>query len=101
MNEITLERSQATSAAAIQQAVDGLGPPGGRVVLPAMELELDRGIELGSNVTLVGQGRDTVLRKAKGRVYPLSGYHNYGMCDIPLMHTQGLVPGMTVAIRGV
>ncbi|MCD6284988.1 MAG: right-handed parallel beta-helix repeat-containing protein [Anaerolineae bacterium] len=99
MNEIRLDRSQVRSAAAIQQVIDGLGLHGGRVVLPAMELELDRGIELRSNVTLVGQGRDTVLRKAKGRVYPLSGYHNYGMCDVPLMHTQGLVPGMTVAIR--
>ena len=99
MNEIRLKRSQATSAAEIQEAIDGLGSCGGRVVLPAMELELDRGIELRPNVTLVGQGRDTVLRKAPGRIYPLSGYHNYGMCDIPLMHTQGLVRGMTVAIR--
>ncbi|MGC9522675.1 MAG: right-handed parallel beta-helix repeat-containing protein [Anaerolineae bacterium] len=99
MREITLEASQVTSASEIQAAIDALGAEGGRVVLPALEVELDRGIELRSSVTLVGQGRKTLLRKAPGRVYPLSGYHNYGMLDVPLLHTEGLAPGMTVAIR--
>ncbi len=99
MQEITLRTSQVTSALDIQAAIDALGAEGGRVVLPALEVELDRGIELRSNVTLVGQGRDTLLRKAPGRVYPLSGYHNYGMLDVPLLHTEGLRPGMTVAVR--
>jgi hypothetical protein len=99
MEEIKLTVSDITSAAAIQGAIDALGAAGGRVVLPAMELELDRGIELRSNVALVGQGRETVLRKAPGCIYPLSGYHNYGMLDVPLIYTDGLVPGMTVAIR--
>ncbi|MGC9349313.1 MAG: right-handed parallel beta-helix repeat-containing protein [Anaerolineae bacterium] len=85
-NEIRLAPHEATSAEAVQ-------------VLPAAELALDRGIELRSNVALVGQGRDTVLRKEPGRLYPLSGYHNYGMLDVPLMFTEGLKPGMTVAIR--
>ncbi len=97
--EIQLSRAQVTCAADIQQAIDALGPDGGRVMLPAFELELDRGIELRSNVILQGQGRDTVLRKAPGQVYPLSGYHNYGMLDVPLMFTDGLMPGMTVAVR--
>ena len=97
--EIRMTRAGATSAAAIQQAIDALATTGGRVILPATELELDRGLELRSNVELVGQGPDTVLRKAPGRVYPLSGYHNYGMLDVPLMFTDGLEPGMTVAIR--
>jgi hypothetical protein len=99
MTEIELSVDQATSAADIQRAIDALGPDGGRVVLPAMEVELDRGLELRSNVTLVGHGRDTLLRKAAGRIYPLSGYHNYGMLDVPLMFTDGLAPGMTVAVR--
>lgn len=99
MQEIKLQAPQVTSAADIQQAVDALGAAGGRVVLPALELVLDRGIELHSNVELVGQGRNTVLRQAPGRIYPLSGYHNYGMLDVPLMFTDGLVPGMTVTIR--
>lgn len=104
MDEIKLVAPDLTApdvqpAVVIQEAVDSLGAGGGRVVLPAVEVELDRGIALRSHVTLVGQGRDTVLRKAPGRVYPLAGYHNYGMLDVPLAYTGGLAPGMTVAVR--
>jgi hypothetical protein len=96
---IHLTRDKVTSAAAIQAAIDSLGEAGGRVVLPAVDLVLDRGLELRSNVELVGQGENTVLRKAPGRVYPLAGYHNYGMYDVPLEFTDGLELGMTVAVR--
>jgi hypothetical protein len=64
-----------------------------------MDLVLDRGLELRSGIQLVGQGEDTVLRAAPGRVYPLAGYHNYGMHDVPLEYADGLEPGMTVAVR--
>lgn len=99
MRVIQLTREKVTSASAIQAAIDSLGEAGGRVVLPAMDLVLDRGLELRSNVELVGQGENTVLRKAPGRVYPLAGYHNYGMYDVPLEFTDGLELGMTVAVR--
>jgi hypothetical protein len=99
MQIINLTPEQLKSAAMLQNAIDALGRAGGRVVLPEMELILDRGIELRSNVALVGQGDKTVLRKAPGRIYPLSGYHNYGMLDVPLMFTSGLEKGMTVAVR--
>jgi hypothetical protein len=83
----------------IQDAIDAVARAGGgRVILPALELELDRGLELRAGTELVGQGERTVLRKAAGRVYPLTGYHNYGMCDVPLVSTAGLVPGMTVSV---
>jgi len=82
MRELRPDTSEVTSAAALQQMVDSLGEAGGRIVLPAMELEMDRGIALGPNVELVGQGRSTVLRKAPGRIYPLAGYHNYGMREV-------------------
>jgi polygalacturonase len=98
-HEIHLSPAEAASASAIQQAIDSLGIAGGRIVLPEMELALDRGIELRSNVELAGQGPGTLLRKTHGRIYPLSGYHNYGMHDVPLEHTEGLEPGMTVAVR--
>jgi len=88
------------SAAAIQTVIDQAAEAGGgRVVLPAGELVLDRGLELRSNVELVGQGGNTILRKAPGRVYALTGYHNYGMCDVPLATTEGLAPGMTVSVH--
>jgi hypothetical protein len=88
-----------STAAAIQQVIDGLPPEGGRVILPSGEWLLDRGIALRSGVELAGQGVDTLLKKAPGRVYPFTGYHNYGMCDVPLMFTDGLEVGMTVAVR--
>ena len=95
--QLTVEEAQ--TAARIQQAIDELGAEGGQVVLPEGEFVLDRGLELRSRIELRGQGQGTVLRKAPGRVYPLSGYHNYGMCDVPLEFTDGLEPGMTVAVR--
>jgi hypothetical protein len=99
MRTIHLRATELTSAADIQRAIDALPADGGRVVLPEMDLTLDRGIQLRSGVELVGQGRRTVLRQARARVYPLSGYHNYGMRDVPLQFTDGLAPGMTVTMR--
>jgi polygalacturonase len=96
---IELEEREATSAVAIQEAIDALDGVGGKVVLPAVDVVLDRGLALRSGVELAGQGRTTVLRKAPGQVYPLAGYHNYGMYDVPLAFVDGLETGMTVAIR--
>ncbi|MCC7261125.1 MAG: right-handed parallel beta-helix repeat-containing protein [Candidatus Latescibacteria bacterium] len=99
MKEHLLNSEDARSAAAIQCALDALAPTGGRLVLPELDLELDRGLRLHSGVELVGQGPKTVLRKGPGRVYPLSGYHNYGMADVPLIDAGGLEVGMTVSIH--
>ena len=99
MQERRLTPGEASSAARIQVAIDELAGTGGRLVLPEMALTLDRGLSLRSGVELTGQGAGTVLRKGEGRVYPLSGYHNYGMCDLPLRSTAGLEVGMTVSIH--
>ena len=96
--ERKLTSTEAASGAAIQRAIDQLAG-GGRLVLPAMELELDRGLHLRSGVEVVGQGKATVLRKGPGRIYPLSGYQNYGMCDVPLRSVAGLEVGMTVSVH--
>ena len=71
MTELKLSGADAATAAAIQKAIDSLGPDGGRVVLPQAEIDLDRGLELRAGVELVGQGRGTVLRKSPCRLYPL------------------------------
>jgi hypothetical protein len=97
--ELHLDRSEARDARAIQQAIDAVAVTGGRVVLPAMEVELDRALVLRSGVELVGQGPASVLRQGAGRVYPLTGYHNYGMADVPLETTEGLAVGMTVSVH--
>lgn len=95
-----LSIEEAASAAQIQIAIDEVASNGGgKVVLPAMELELDRGLELHSGIELCGQGEDTLLKKGPGRVYPFSGYHNYGMCDAPLESAAGLEVGMTVSLH--
>jgi hypothetical protein len=97
--ERRLRRDEAGSAAQVQAAIDALGDEGGRLILPELELELDRALRLRSGVALQGQGEKTVLRKGAGRVYPLSGYHNYGMRDVPLASAAGLEPGMTVSVH--
>ena len=94
-----LTRVEAGSAAAIQAVIDSLAGQGGRIVLPEMDITLDRGIELRSGVELAGRGERTVLRKGPGRVYPLTGYHNYGMADVPLQSTARLAVGMTVSVH--
>lgn len=96
--ELRLDREQAGTAAQVQEAIDRV-VTGGRVILPECDLVLDRGLILRSGVELVGQGPRTVLRKGPGRVYPLTGYHNYGMADVPLATTEGLAVGMTVSIH--
>ena len=99
--ERKLSIGEAANAAQIQVVIDEVAAKGGggRVVLPAMELELDRGLELRSGIELCGQGEDTVLKKGPGRVYEFSGYHNYGMCDAPLKSAAGLEVGMTVSLH--
>ncbi len=99
MQVIELEAAHLACAEDIQRAVDALPESGGRVVLPQVDLTLDRGLRLRSGVELAGQGRGTVLRHAPARVYPFAGYHNYGMRDVPLLSTAGLAPGMTVTMR--
>ena len=97
--ERKLTLDEAGSAAQIQREIDEIAREGGRLVLPEMELVLDRGLILRSGVELVGQGKKTALRKGPGRIYPLSGYHNYGMCDVPLASAVGLEVGMTVSVH--
>lgn len=98
MLELTVE--DAADAAAIQAAIDQVAAQGGgQVALPEMDVTLDRGLELRSGVELSGQGDRTVLHKGPGRVYPLTGYHNYGMCDVPLQTVAGLEVGMTVSVE--
>jgi hypothetical protein len=101
-NRVTTPRilrpEECTSATAIQAVIDETAVRGGIVQLPELNLTLDRGLQLRTGVELRGQGPKTILRKGPGRLYPLSGYHNYGMTDVPLISTEGLEVGMTVTI---
>ncbi len=95
---IELRPEECTHAGAIQSALDRLALNGGTVRLPDLDLTLDRGLRIPSGVALCGRGDRTVLRKGPSRVYPLSGYHNYGMRDVPLRSSEGLDVGMSVSI---
>lgn len=100
MRNHILKPGECRSAEAIQDRVNKVRTDGGGcIILPEMELVLDRGLQLFSNIELKGQGDQTVLRKAASRAYPMSGYHNYGMMDVPLVSSDGLKPGMTVSIH--
>jgi hypothetical protein len=95
-----LDLSEVGSARQLQTVIDDFAVSGGgRLLLPAMDLTLDRGLALPSGIELVGQGPTTILRKGPSRIYPLAGYHNYGMCDVPLVSAEGLEVGMTVSIH--
>ena len=61
-----IELTDADSAAKIQAAIDALPPEGGTVVLPELDIEIDRAIEVQSGVTLRGQGASTILRASSG-----------------------------------
>ncbi|MCJ8330815.1 MAG: right-handed parallel beta-helix repeat-containing protein [Lentisphaeria bacterium] len=99
MKIIELKKEDVSCAADIQQAIDTLRDDGGIIQLPEMSLTLDRGLELYSDICLYGAGDKTILRKGPSRIYPLSGYHNYAMADVPLLDTNGLEVGMTVSIK--
>lgn len=98
MTTLELTPSEASTAASIQKHIDSIRDTGGLVVLPKMDITIDRGIELRSGIELIGQGPHTIIRKGPARIYPLTGYHNYGMCDVPVENTDGLDVGMTVSI---
>jgi len=98
MKRIVLRPEECIDASTIQAAIDAASDAGGEVLLPELDLTIDRGLELRTGVHLYGAGEKTVLRKASGAVYPLTGYHNYGMRDVPLADTEGLEAGMTVSI---
>jgi len=99
ITNIKLNIKQCRSARDIQSAIDSLKESGGKIVLPELDLTLDRGLELYSGITIEGQKEKTILRKGPSRKYPLLSYHNYGMFDVPLENTDGLEVGMTVSIN--
>ncbi|MBT4610828.1 MAG: hypothetical protein HOC05_12365, partial [Gemmatimonadetes bacterium] len=70
MSVISLSTEQAATALQIQRHIDALASDGGgRIVLPVMDLTLDRGLTLRNGIELTGQGDDTILRKGPGQIY--------------------------------
>jgi parallel beta-helix repeat protein len=92
------EVSEFTSAA-IQIAVDAASQRGGGTVqLKAGTYMISAPVSLASNVTLVGVGDSTVLRKVEGFRSQLSVDGDYGMLKVTVRDANGFKPGMGVQL---
>ncbi|HEY3416672.1 MAG TPA: right-handed parallel beta-helix repeat-containing protein [Armatimonadota bacterium] len=89
-----------TTNRAIQAAVDAVAISGGGTVrvLPGTYL-LEDSIHLRENVTLVGSGPETILRKAPERSSRLSADLGYGHYDVSLADPDHFEVGMGITIR--
>jgi parallel beta-helix repeat protein len=84
---------------ALQAAVDyvaGLG--GGTVSIGPGTYLMKDSLHLHSNVTLIGHGEATVLRKCDGVKSPLATDGDYGQEEITLVNPAGFEVGMGVAV---
>lgn len=84
---------------ALQAAVDYVGSLGGGTVeIGPGEFLMRDSVHLRAQVTLVGQGAKTVLRKAKAAVSPLEIDGDYGEEQITVRRPEGFAVGDGVAI---
>ena len=84
---------------ALQAAVDyvsGLG--GGTVSIGVGVYEMEDSLHLRSNVTVIGAGKDTVLRKGRGHISPLVTDGDYGEEQITVVDGSGFKVGMGVTV---
>jgi len=84
---------------ALQAAVDyvaGLG--GGTVIICPGTYLMKDSLHLRSNVNLIGQGDDTILRKCDGIRSPLATDGDYGQEEITLENPSGFEVGMGVTV---
>jgi hypothetical protein len=92
------EISEFTSAA-IQLAVDAAARRGGGTVqLKAGVYRISAPIRLTSNITLIGAGDSTVLRKVDGFRSQLNVDGDYGMLKVTVRDASGFRPGMGVQL---
>jgi hypothetical protein len=85
---------------AIQTAIDVLQKDGkgGIVVLSAGNYDIKSPVRLFDNMTLVGSGPETVLKKCKGYSSPMAIDADYGELKITVNDASGFKKGMGVAI---
>ncbi len=84
---------------ALQAAVDyvsGLG--GGTVCIGAGVYEMEDSLHLHSNVTVIGAGKDTVLRKGNGHISQLATDGDYGEEQITVEDSSGFAVGMGITV---
>lgn len=104
MREMTVRvgegRFRGNDNAVIQRAVDEVAAAGGGAVeLPAGTFMMRDALHLRSEVALVGQGPETVLRKVPSVSSPLADYLCYAHHEITLERPEPFEPGMGVLIQ--
>jgi len=87
------------TSSAIQKAIDALTPfNGGTVKLTAGIFDISAPVNLVSNMTLTGEGKETILRKINGFKTEFIVDADYGELVLTVKDPSGLKPGMGVQI---
>lgn len=82
----------------IQFAVDALEESGGRVILNPGQYTISAPVRLTSNVQLVGSGRETVLKRARGVQTRYVVDADFGELKLTVEDTDGFEIGMKVQV---
>ena len=83
---------------AIQIAVDALPVEGGTVKLDAGEFKMIAPVRLRSNVTLIGSGAETILKRIDGYRSKFVIDADYGELKVTVEDASGFKPGMSIQI---
>jgi len=82
----------------IQYAIDALGNHGGSVILSPGEYVINAPVRLKSNVRLIGSGKETILRRAKGVQTAYIVDADYGELKVTVKNPDGFLPGMKIQV---
>jgi len=83
---------------AIQMAIDAVAETGGEVRLDPGTFFLIAPVSLRSNVSLIGSGRETILKKMEGVQTRFVVDADYGELKLNVENSDGFVPGMKIQV---
>ncbi len=86
------------SSNSIQYAINSLNEKGGTIILSPGEYEISAPVKLKSNTKLMGSGKETILRKAKGVQTEYIEDADYGELKLTVKNPDGFVPGMKIQV---
>jgi len=82
----------------IQYAINSLDENGGIIILSPGEYEINAPVKLKSNTILIGSGKETILKKAKGVQTEYIEDADYGELKLMVQNPDGFVPGMKIQV---
>ena len=82
----------------IQYAINSLNEKGGTIILSPGEYEINAPVKLKSNTTLMGSGKETILKKARGIQTEYIEDADYGELKLIVKNPDGFVPGMKIQV---